>query len=181
MTDQIIGLITGTVHVFLSLVLAVLTTWGTFRIIDRLLRGDDCVAALKSNNVAMSILLGGVLVANALIVKAATVPAISTLQVFLFASFSWVDLLKLLGMVAGYVVLAIILANLAIWAAMNSFLWLTRNLDELAEIRGNNVAVAITLGVTVAVMGLFLSDGLATLLQALVPFPELRPIEVLGG
>ena len=77
--------------------------------------------------------------------------------------------------------MAIILANLSVWTAMHSFLRLTRDLDELAEIRGNNVAVAVTLGVTVAVMGLFISDGLSSLMQALVPFPTFQPVEVLGG
>lgn len=181
MSDQAIGLIAGIVHVVLSLVLAVMTTYGSFRIMDRLMRDDDHIRQLKENNAAIGILIGGVLVAAALIVKVATQPAIAAVQVFLYREFAWVGLLKIIAMIGGYVLLAIFLANISIWVAMSFFLRMTRNLDELAELRGNNVAVAITLGVVVAVMGLFISDGLASLMQALVPFPEFRPVEVLGG
>ena len=64
---------------------------------------------------------------------------------------------------------------------MHAFLRLTHDIDELREIRHNNVAVAITLGVTVVIMGIFLSDGLGTLVQAIVPFPVFAPVEVMGG
>ena len=76
---------------------------------------------------------------------------------------------------------AILLANVTIWLAMRCFLYLTHRIDELAEIRNDNLAVGLTLGVTVAVMGLLVSGGLSDLLQALVPFPEFRPVEILGG
>lgn len=181
MSDQTIGLITGLLHVALAVLLGVVTTYGSFRILGRLMRTDDHIEQLKSNNTAMAILLGGLLIANALIVKVATEPAISTAQVFLFRSPSWSAFLKTIGLIGGYALLAILLANLSVWVSMNLFLWLTRDLDELAEIRANNVAVAVTVGVTVAVMGMFLSDGLASLMQALVPFPAYHPLEVLGG
>jgi len=179
--DQAIGLISGAVHLALSFVLALLSTYGSFRILDRLMHHDDFMAGLRANNIAMAALLGGVLIASAMIVKSATDPVVSTLQVFLFRSFAWLALLRLVAMILAYVLTAVVLANVTIWSAMRCFLWLTRDLDELAEIRRNNVAVGITIGITVAVMGYFISDGLSSLMQALVPFPEFRPVEVLGG
>ncbi|NNE42932.1 MAG: hypothetical protein HKN12_01875 [Gemmatimonadetes bacterium] len=181
MTDQTIGLISGLAHLALSVILAVMTTYGSFRVLGRLMKQEDPVRALREGNTAMGVLLAGVLVACALIVKAVTEPAVSTIQVFLFGGLGPLDVAKIIAMIGGYILLAIVLANITVWLALRCFLWLTHDLDELAEIRANNLAVAITVGVTVAVMGLFLSDGLSSLMQALVPFPEFQPVEILGG
>jgi uncharacterized membrane protein YjfL (UPF0719 family) len=56
---------------------------------------------------------------------------------------------------------------------------LTRRIDELAEIKNNNVAVAIILAVVLVIMGLFLADGINSFLNAVVPFPKLQEIEIL--
>jgi uncharacterized membrane protein YjfL (UPF0719 family) len=181
MTDRIVGLISGGAHLVLALVLALISTYGAFRIIDRLTRDIDEIEELKSNNIALSIMLAAILLASALIVKAVTYPAISTLQTLLFQQPSAVATLKAVALIVGYTILAVLMAIGSIWIALRCFLGLTRHLDELGEIRKNNVAVAITLGVMILIMGMFLSNGIGSLMKALVPFPVFESIEVLDG
>ena len=57
-----------------------------------------------------------------------------------------------------------------ITVATKLFLRMTTELDELAEVMKNNVAVAITLAAVIIVMSLFLSHGTRTLLNAMVPY-----------
>jgi hypothetical protein len=45
--------------------------------------------------------------------------------------------------------------------------------------RERRCAVAITLAVTIVVMGIFLADGISTLLNALIPLRAFQPIEVM--
>ncbi|MBZ0269447.1 DUF350 domain-containing protein [bacterium] len=181
MSDQVIGIVSGLAHLVLSFGLALLTTYGSFRILDRLLPGDDLADGLRADNRALAALLGGVLIASALIVKASTEPIIATVQVFLFRAFSWMTLFRSLAMIAAYVLGAVLVANLTIWLGVRCFFRLTDRIDELSEIRRNNLAVGIAIGVTVAVMGYLVSGGVGDLMQALVPFPEFRPVEILGG
>jgi uncharacterized membrane protein YjfL (UPF0719 family) len=159
----------------------VATTYASFRIVVRITRGAGYLDALKTNKMATGILTGGTMLATGLIVKTSTQPAMSALQVFLFHEFTWVSLGKFLALLAGYVLASLTLANIAIWAGMKSFLWLTFDLDELAEVERNNVAVAMTLAITLIVMGLFIADGLSSLLQALVPVPVYQAVEVFRG
>ncbi len=83
MNHQIIGLICGIVHLLLSFLLALIATFGAFRIFDKLTPNIDGVAELKANNVAVSVMLSGMLLSSAIIMKTVVQPAISTLQVYL--------------------------------------------------------------------------------------------------
>jgi uncharacterized membrane protein YjfL (UPF0719 family) len=67
----------------------------------------------------------------------------------------------------------------AIWLALRIFLRLTREIDELAEIRANNVAVAFVLGCVIVVIGLFLGHGIQSLLAAIIPMPSFAPVQVM--
>jgi uncharacterized membrane protein YjfL (UPF0719 family) len=178
MSDQLIGLICGIVHLVLSLVLALLATFGSFRIFDKLTRNIEEVDELKANNVSVSIVLAGMLLSSAIILKTVIHPAISTLQTYLYQGVTWISLLKAVGFISGYIVLALALAIAAIWLAMRCFLVLTRNLDELGEIKKDNTAVAIMLSTVIVIMGLFLAGGIDSLMKALIPFPAFEGIQV---
>ena len=55
-----------------------------------------------------------------------------------------------------------------------------KEIDELAEIGRNNVAVAITVGSMIIVMGIFLSQGVQSLLSAIIPEPAFGNIQIMG-
>ena len=179
MSNQMIGLICGVFHLVLSFLLALITTFGSFKIFEKLTRNIDEVSELKSNNVAVSIMMGGMLLSSAIIIKTVARPAISTLQVHLYEGITGLTVLKTLGFLAAYVAGAMVLAITAVWVAVWCFMVLTRKMDELAEIKNNNVAVAIILAVVLVIMGLFLADGINSFLNAVVPFPKLQEIEIL--
>jgi len=49
----------------------------------------------------------------------------------------------------------------------------TKHVDEIAEIRKGNIAPALTLGAVLIVMALMSAPGLRTVLDGLLPLPEL--------
>jgi len=181
MSDQLIGLICGIVHLVLSFILALLATFGAFRIFDKLTRDIDEVSELKANNVAVSVMLSGMLLSSAIIMKTVIQPAISTLQVYLYEGITGLAILKVVGFVVAYIAGAMVLGIAALWGAVWCFMALTRRIDELAEIKKNNVAVAIVLAVVLVIMGLFLADGINSLLRAVIPFPTYQEVEILTG
>jgi len=177
----VIGLICGTVHLVLSFLLALIATFGSFKIFDKLTRDIDEVEELKAKNTAVSITMGGMLLSSAIIMKTVARPAISTLQVYLYEGITGFGILKTIGFAAAYIAGAMVLAIAAVWAAVWCFMVLTRRMDELAEIKNNNVAVAILLAVVLVIIGLFLADGIDSFLKAVVPFPKVQEIEILTG
>jgi len=181
MSDQMIGVICGIVHLVLSFFLALLATLGAFRIFDKLTRDIDEVAELKANNIAVSVMMSGMLLSAAIVMKTVIEPAISTLQVYLYQGITGLGVLKVIGFVVAYIAGAMVLGIAALWGAVWCFMVLTKRIDELAEIKKNNVAVAITLAVVLVIMGLFLADGINSLLKAVIPFPTYQEVEILTG
>ena len=184
MNDQMIGLICGVVHLMLSFLLALLATFGAFRIFDKLTRNIDGVAELKANNVAVGIMLSGMLLSSAIIMKTVIQPAISTLQVYLYQGLTGMAILKVLAFVAAYIAGATVLGITAVWGTVRCFMALThmtQNLHELAEIKRNNVAVAITLAAVLVIIGFLMADGIKSLLHAAIPFPTFQEIKILTG
>jgi uncharacterized membrane protein YjfL (UPF0719 family) len=106
---------------------------------------------------------------------------VSTLQSILVAGVSFLTVLRFTGYLLGFLLLSVAAAIGSIWVALAFFLRLTHNLNEMTEIQRNNMAVAISLGVTIVAMSIFLADGVSTLLNALIPYSEFLPSEVLGG
>ena len=123
MNHQMIGLICGIVHLILSFFLALLATFGAFRIFDKLTPNIDSVAELKANNVAVSVMLSGMLLSSAIIMKTVIQPAISTLQVYLYQGITGVSILKIVGFVGAYIAAATILGIAAMGTTMSSRLW----------------------------------------------------------
>lgn len=178
MSDQLIGLLSGAAHLVLSFLLALITTYGAFRIFAVLTRDIDELAELKAGNTAVSIMLGAMLLSTAMIMKTVVYSSVSSFQTYLVRGMTVLAGLKLAGLMAGYVVMAILLAVITIWFAIRCFLALTRDLNGLEAIRDNNLAVAITLAAVIVVVGLFLSGGIGSFMASLIPAPEMvRPQE----
>ncbi len=177
MSDQFVGITSGAVHLAIAFVLAIVATYGSFRIFDLLTRDIDESEELNNNNVAVGVMLAGMLLASAIVLKGVVSPAISTFQTYLYQGMTGIAWLKFLGFLVGYLAGSFAVTVSAIWIAITIFLRLTKNIDEFAEIKKGNVAVAIVLGTVIVIMGLFLGDGIQDLWEALVPFPPLSNIE----
>jgi uncharacterized membrane protein YjfL (UPF0719 family) len=174
-----IDFVVGVFELLLSLFLGILTAWFAYKRFSRLTRDIDEKKELRKNNVAVGILLGATILSVAFVVKQAAYPAVSSLQTMVHKGISIIGALKVLGVAACSIAIAMIIALAAIWVAVRIFLRLTKEINELAEIRRNNVAVAIVLGCLIVVIGLFLAQGIQSLLAALIPMPAFEKIQVM--
>lgn len=175
MIDIVIGLFELVLAVFLG----ILTTWFAFCRFARLTRDFEETSELKKNNIAVGILLGSTVLSVAFVVKETSDPVVSSLQTAVREGLSFVGALKVAAIGVGAIALAMVMSLAGIWLALRVFLRLTRDIDELAEIRANNIAVAIVLGSVVVVIGLFLGHGIQSLLAAIIPMPAFAPVQVM--
>lgn len=174
-----IDIVLGLFELILAVVLGVLTTWFAFYRFTKMTRNIEEMSELKKNNVAVGILLGTTILSVALVVKETSDPVASSLQTVVQAGLSVAGVLKVVGIGLGSIAVAMVMSLAAIWIALRIFLRLTREIDELAEIRANNVAVAIVLGCVIVVIGLFLGHGIRSLLAAIIPMPAFAPVQVM--
>ncbi len=71
-------------------------------------------------------------------------------------------------------------AAIAIGAFLFNFNRLTRDVEEIEEIKKGNVAPALVLGAVLVVLALVAAPGLETALDGLLPLPTLARDEVIA-
>jgi uncharacterized membrane protein YjfL (UPF0719 family) len=170
----------GLIGFSLSGLLAVLVAWTSFWIFSRTTRNIDELLELKANNNGVGILAASVLIANGLVMKQVLYPWVGCIRHAMRMGISLESGLQVLRFGLMYLILCQVASILAIVAGIRLFTFLTRGLDEFAEIRRNNTAVALTLGAVVVILGMFLAEGLQGLLASLVPSPFPDVIRTMG-
>lgn len=176
-----IGIWSGIFEFVFCLALGLLVTFVSFRMFPKLFSGLDTHDSLANNQVASALVLGSMIVGVGYVVLQTLSPAVSTFQTSLLNGLSVMSVTLLCVYLLGYVVGALIAAILGLSLSVRVFLWLTTEIDELAEIRANNVAVAVALSAVILTLSIFLGSGVESLLSALVPVPELATVEIIGA
>ncbi len=177
---QNIGLVSGAVQLVVSLGLGLLVAIISFKSFTRMHKEIDEMQALRENNVSMAVVLASMVLGTGLVVVQALEPVVSVMQTTLYDGITFSSGLAFLGLTFGFLLLVLFIAIIGITLATRVFLWLTTEIDELAEISRNNLAVAITLGAVIILMSMFLAHGSQTFLSALVPYPAIESIQVMG-
>jgi uncharacterized membrane protein YjfL (UPF0719 family) len=176
---DIILLITGIVQVILSLLISVTLIYLASKIFRRLITGINETEELKKNNVAVAILNGSILLALIIVVKKSIESSVTIFGNTLrnpdsvFLSYLQSSLIML-----GHIILGGIIAFTAIYTALQIFISLTKDLDELKEIKESNTAVGILLGIIIVSIALLLQPGVDTILNSLIPFPPVSLIDI---
>ena len=75
----------------------------------------------------------------------------------------------------GHAALSLAVGALALSLGVWLFTSMTRDVDELREIRRGRLAPAIVLATVIVVLALLTAPGLETALSGLIPFPQLPP------
>lgn len=132
----------GVLQLIVGLALASFTIWTGIRIFDKQTKNIDEIEELKKGNVAVGVLMAGVVLSIATIVQSGisglsravtTVAPGSTASAYLYAI--------LVGFIQ--VAIALLLASFAITLALKIFGKVTKGIDEEAELKKGNVAIAI--------------------------------------
>lgn len=169
----IFGLLELLVSIFISFILI----FGSYRLVLVFTPNFDEERQLKTKNTSVGIVLGSILLGEAIVVKQAIYPVMAVIQIFVLGQEKNVlSFLKMLGLSVGYVFLAGILAIVCILLSLWLFNKMTPRIDQYQEIRNNNIAVALFMALLVIGISLLISQGVSGLTRALIPFPEVGSI-----
>lgn len=128
---------------------------------------------LRAGNAAIGTVFAGAILAMAILVRHAVAATFGALDLLLHgpgerASVAWVLLYA-----AGHLVLALGVGVVLLILGTRTFLRLTPDLDEVAEIRKGNVASALVLAAVLVALALLTQHGVETMLDGVLPLPTL--------
>lgn len=167
----------GLLEFFVSIFISFILIFGSYRLFLLLTPKFDEERQLREKNTAVGIILGSVLLGEAIVVKQAIYPVMAVIQIFILGEErNLPNLLKMLGYSVGYVFLAGILALGCILFGFWLFNKLTPRIDHMDEVKKNNLAVALFMSLLIIAISLLISAGVSGLTRALIPFPEIGSI-----
>lgn len=163
----------GLVKIVFGGLVAALGIWLAFRGLNRLL-GTDAVEDLRKGNTAAGIVHASSLLALGLLVRHAIQATSDAMDLTLRTPpFQLLMVGKLLAFALMHVVLSLGVGTAVLATGVVLFDKMTPGLDELAEVRKGNVALALVLSAILIVVALLTAPGLQAALDGLIPFPQL--------
>ncbi|MGH8442530.1 MAG: DUF350 domain-containing protein [Nevskiaceae bacterium] len=135
-------------------------------------------AEMKKNNVGVAILTASLLVSAGLIVREGVFPVVNLVRLYFTSDVEYVQGWQLLLLILAHLGLVFVVAVYTISLSLRFWGRLTPNINEGEELKKGNTAVGIVLAGVVAVMAIFISDGLSRLTKSLIPQPSIGHLEI---
>jgi uncharacterized membrane protein YjfL (UPF0719 family) len=167
-------LIAGILQLILSLLVGITFIYAGFKFFHKRIKQINEIEELKKNNIAVAILNASIILSLVIMVKNAIEPAITVFSLTLrnpdatINSFLQTALIMFIQ-----IILAGLISYIAIYLAINLYTHLTKDIDEIAEIKNNNIAISIVLGVVIVAISFLMQQGIKSILDALIPFPTI--------
>lgn len=132
---------------------------------------------MKKNNLGVAVLLAALLVSAGLIVREGVYPVTNLVRLYFTSPVEYVSGWQLVLLVLAHVGVVFVVAVYTISLSLRFWGRLTPNIAEGQELRKGNLAVGIVLAGVVAVMALFISDGISRLSKSLIPQPSIGHVQ----
>jgi uncharacterized membrane protein YjfL (UPF0719 family) len=161
----------------LSAALGLLVVYVNYRMFIATNPDYDAEEEMKKNNVGVAMLLAALLVTAGLIVREGVYPVTNLVRLYVTSPVEYVKGWQLALLILGHLGLVFVVAVYTISLSLRFWGKLTPNINEGAELKKGNLAVGIVLAGVVAVMALFISDGISRLTKSLIPQPSIGHVE----
>lgn len=155
------SIIIGIVQLIIAVILAVVSLYMGFAILDRMTSNIDEEKELAKGNVAVGILVASIFVSIAIIVQS----GVAGISIGLRDAVNG-NIYSLIASVIQLMV-GMILAIAGIYLSLNIFDKLTKGIDEFEEIRKGNVAVALEMAGVVIAVALIIQSGVLGITSSL--------------
>jgi len=162
MVSPWVELLFGAIRFGASLILAVSSIYFGVKAFDKLTQGIEEIEELKKGNVAVGLFIATIIISIALVVSIAVgevAKDISTsYPILLIIPLVVIDLRKLL--------FSLILALLMIYVSLTLLDKLTRDIDEIAELKRGNIGIAILIAGVIIAVAAIVGVGLESLISS---------------
>ncbi len=155
------SVIIGIAQLIIAIVLAVVSLYIGFAMLDRLTKKIDEEKELAKGNVAVGILVASIFISIAIVVQSGVVGISTGLRDVVDGN--------IFSLIASIIqlMLGMILAVAGIYLSLNVFDRLTKGIDEFEEIRKGNVAVAVEMAGVIIAVALIIQSGVLGITSSL--------------
>jgi uncharacterized membrane protein YjfL (UPF0719 family) len=130
---------------------------------------------ITESNQALGIFTAAILFSVGYIVSSVIQPLLSLFRILSTRDNSLAHLvMSFIGYGALYIFVAYITGLLVCWLGMLIYDFITP-IDEIAELKNNNIAVALVVASIMITLSLMTHDGVSLLIESFIPYPEMYP------
>ncbi len=130
---------------------------------------------ISENNLAIAIVTASILFSVGYMVSSVIHPLLSLFRILSTKDNDTFQLIiSFVGNGAIYIALAFVVALLVCWLGMLIYNYITP-IDEIQELKNNNLAVALVVGSIIITLSLLTHDGVELLIESFIPYPEMYP------
>ena len=161
----------------LSIIFGLLTIFIVYKILDKtFLRKFSTDEALKKGNVAIAIFCGSIVICVLILVETSILPSIDAMRTMVLAQaqITWkIVCLSFLYFILFYaiaLIISLIIIMLAIWIYMRA----TTKIEEIKEIKENNIAVAVIISIIILGATLFIKSPVKRFISSLIDYDAIE-------
>jgi uncharacterized membrane protein YjfL (UPF0719 family) len=160
--------ILGLIQLIVAIVFAVVALYVGFSVLGKITRDIDEEKELAKGNVAVGIIVAAVFVAIALVVESGVSGLSAGISKALAVGLFSTDGMIAVGLAVIQLILGIVLAVGSIYLALNILDKLTTGVEEFAELKKGNVAVALEMGGVIIAVAWIIQSGVIGITAALI-------------
>jgi uncharacterized membrane protein YjfL (UPF0719 family) len=161
----------------LSAVLGLLVVYVNYRMFIATNPDYDAEEEMKKGNLGVAALLAALLVSAGLIVREGVYPVSNLVRLYFTSPVEYVSGWQLILLILTHLLLVFVVAVYTISLSLRFWGRLTPNIAEGQELKKGNLGVGLVLAGVVAVMALFISDGISKLTKSLIPQPSIGHVQ----
>lgn len=170
----------ATYEVIISMACGMLTLYVSLRIIGRTLLRTADGSLLQEANTAASLFAAMMILAELLIVRQSILPAVDALRAMVAANHQLTALMVAtsLGYFLAFYVISLVVSLTCLYLSIMIYIKATTKMDELEELRRNNLSVAVLMSAVVIGMALFIQSPVERLIGSLVNYEAIGRVEL---
>ncbi|MDW7694017.1 DUF350 domain-containing protein [Flammeovirgaceae bacterium SG7u.111] len=160
----------------LSLVFGLLTVYLSIKIINQLIMKVDFFSMVKQGNIAVSVFEGTLIFCTLLLVENSIMPAVDALRTMVLATGEVTPRMMFISFsyFISFYFISLIFCFLLLIITFYVFIKATTSVDEIAEIKKNNISVAIMLSIVIISVTLFIRPAFHNFIGSLVSYDTLE-------
>ncbi len=167
-------------ELILTVVMSVLVIYTNYWLVSITNPDYDEDEELKKGNLAIAILLAGMLLATGFMVKQGLDPVISMIRLhFMTPQADGLGAGRMFLFAASQMVMVFVVTVLTLSFSLRFYGKLTSRIQEGLELRKGNVAVGVVLCSVVLLVAMYVSDGIGSLSKALIPQPSIGRVQIM--
>lgn len=167
-----------TYELLLALIFGLLTIYLSVRVLNKFIIKVDFFKLIREGNIAIAIFEGTLIVCALLLVENSILPAVDALRTMVLANdgFTFKMFLISFGYFLLFYVISLAFSLIILSISFYVFIKATADVDEMAEIKNNNIAVSILVSFVMIGVTMFIRPSFDNFIASLVNYNKLENV-----